>query len=285
MVQMNQDILKEVLYYEQLSFATLLLVHAVAFLLGAIHSLGPGHGKSLMAAYLIGSKGRIRDALILSLSLALSHVFSVIVIGLLALWLTDFFLPGKISKWMGLLSGIGILIIGCWLLISRYKTLNQKKTVNKESGHQHNKKRISKHSSAPLSSLSQHLQLNNHAPDDSFDNHNNHHHHHHHFQSNLSTWNNIALGISGGIVPCPKAIVILLLALSLHKITLGITIILAFSLGISIVLVALGIIMVKASHLLKGRFEGKAIQIIPIIGSLVIIGLGILIIIRTMMIL
>ena len=279
---MNQDILKEVLYYEQLSLSTLLVVHTVAFILGAIHSLGPGHGKSLMAAYLVGSKGRIRDALILSLSLTLSHVFSVILIGLLALWLTDFFLPGKISRWMGLFSGIGIFIIGCWLLISRYKALNQKKLVNKlpfESDHLQNGKKITEHNSAPLSSLSQPRPSINHAENDNLDNH-----HHRHFQSNFSTWSNIALGISGGIVPCPKAIVILLLALSLHKITLGITIILAFSLGISIVLVALGIIMVKASHLLKGRFEGKAIRIIPLIGSLVIIGLGILMVIRTIMI-
>ena len=260
MIQMNQDILKEVLYYEQLSLSTLILVHAVAFVLGAIHSLGPGHGKSLMAAYLVGSKGRIRDALILSLTLTISHVFSVILIGLLALWLTDFFLPGKISKWMGLFSGIGILIIGCWLLISRYKVFKQKKMENQ--------------SSTTIQHRHPSIQVQNINPIN---------HHHHHYHSNLSTWSNIALGISAGIIPCPKAIVILLLALSLHKIALGITIILAFSLGISIVLVALGIIMVKASYLLKGRFEGRTIQIIPIIGSVVIIGLGVFITAKTMM--
>ena len=278
---MNQDILKEVLYYEQLSLSTLFLVHAVAFVLGAIHSLGPGHGKSLMAAYLIGSKGRIRDALILSLTLTLSHVFSVILIGLLALWLTDFFLPGKISRWIGLFSGIGILLIGCWLLTSRFKAFKQKKSAKKlliKKGHQHQEIDIDEHSSNPLSSRSEHRHYEDHASDINLDNHN---HHHHHFQPNLSTWSNIALGISGGIIPCPKAIVILLLALSLHKIVVGITIILAFSLGISIVLVALGILMVKASYLLKGRFEGKAVKIIPIIGSVMIIGLGIFITLKT----
>ncbi|MBU1065562.1 sulfite exporter TauE/SafE family protein, partial [bacterium] len=105
--------------------------------------------------------------------------------------------------------------------------------------------------------------------------HENERHIHNQYNPNLSIWSNIILGISGGIVPCPKAIVILLLAISLHKIAFGIIIILVFSLGLAFTLVILGIIVVKTSYLLKKRFEDKRLQMIPIFGATVIIGLGI----------
>jgi len=255
---MNQNILNEVLYYEQLSLPMFLLVVISAFILGAIHALGPGHGKSLMAAYLIGSTGRVIDAVILALTITISHVFSVVIIGLLAFWIADFFWPEKITTWIGLFSGIAIFFIGLWLFFSRYKTLKQKSGTHKavtENVHQHT---------------------------------NQQHHHtnqnHHHFNPNLSIWNNIALGISSGIVPCPKAIVILLLAISLQKIAFGILIILVFSLGIASILIILGIILVKASYLLEGRLEGKQLKLIPTIGAVLIMGLGIFMIIRVIII-
>ena len=270
---MNQDIVKQVLYSEQLSLPVLLLVLAVAFTLGAIHSLGPGHGKSLMAAYLIGSTGKIRDAVMLALTITISHVFSVIVVGLLALWLTDFFFPENIARWLGLFSGFTIIAIGVWLFITRYKTFRNK--TAHEHNHDHLKEHDHVHPTKATSHSHSHPETHNHS----------HTYHHHFYNPNSSIWSNIALGISGGIVPCPKAIVILLLAISVHKIALGIVIILFFSLGISAVLMTLGIIMVKAGYLLKGRFEGNKVQLIPIIGALVVIGLGVFLVIRTIAVL
>lgn len=273
---MNQNIVKEVLYAQQLSPAGLLLVFGVAFILGAIHALGPGHGKSLMAAYLIGSKGRVRDAIILALTLTISHVFSVILIGFIALWVTDFFLPERINQWLGLSSGIIILVIGIWLLITRYKLLKRDTQKNGLHFHDlrgHDLKTASADHQAPHSDK---LKEARHSSSPA-----NHQHYQH--DPKFSIWSNIALGISGGIIPCPKAIVILLLAISLQRIALGIAIILIFSLGLSFVLVTLGIVMVKAAHLLKGRLEDKRVRIFPIIGAVMIIGLGIFLIIRTMM--
>ena len=190
---------------------------------------------------------------------------------MLALWLTDFFFPENIARWLGLFSGIAIIAIGVWLFITRYKTFRNK-TV-----HEHNHDHIKEHDHV-------------HPPKETSPSHSNHethkHTHHHNFYNpNSSIWSNIALGISGGIIPCPKAIVILLLAISVHKIALGILIVLFFSLGIAVVLMALGIIMVKAGYLLKGRFEGNKVQLIPIIGALVVIGLGIFLVIRTIAVL
>ncbi|MBN1347827.1 sulfite exporter TauE/SafE family protein [candidate division KSB1 bacterium] len=276
---MNQDIIKEVLYAPELSPTVLLLVLAVAFVLGAIHALGPGHGKSLMAAYLIGSKGRIKDAITLALALTISHVLSVIILGFIALWVTDFFLPEKVNKWLGVLSGILVFGIGLWLLISRTRAMEKRiKPELFHGGTSANTVGNLHHHSQSHAAYDSHQAHDN--PHDHAHNHANNRHHHHHFDPNFSLWNNIALGISGGIIPCPKAIVILLLAISLHKIALGIIIILVFSLGLSTVLVALGIIMLKATHLLKGRLEARRVQALPIIGAIVILGLGILITVR-----
>ncbi len=254
---MDFNFLKETLYQQNISFSVLLMILFVAFILGALHALGPGHGKSLMAAYLVGSKGRIRDAIVLALTLTVTHVFSVIILGFIALWIADFFMPEKMAKWMGLFSGISIISIGIWLFYSRFKAMR-----NSSPGHSHDHC----HPTAPG------LDSCGHSHDGV---------HYHHYDSNFSVWQNIALGVSGGIVPCPKALVILLLAISLQKITLGISIVVAFSVGLSLVLVVLGIVMIKASHLIKGRLEGHSIQYLPIIGSVVIVAVGIFLSIRS----
>ncbi len=252
---MTYESIKQALYEPSLSWPVIFLILGVAFVLGALHALGPGHGKGLMAAYLVGSKGRIIDAIVLAITLTISHVASVIILGFITLWISDFFMPEKMSKWLGFISGLSIVGIGIWLLLTRLISFQKSKTTGKKYEpffHHHN-----------------HIHT-----DEDVDQHQLHHHHHQHYQPTFSFWQNVALGISGGIVPCPKALVILLLAISLQKIALGITIIVVFSLGLSFVLISLGIIMLKAAYLLKGRLEDRRIQIFPIIGAALIIILG-----------
>ncbi len=254
---MDFTFIKEALYQQNISLSVLLMILFVAFILGALHALGPGHGKSLMAAYLVGSKGRIRDAIVLALTLTVTHVISVLILGFIALWIADFFMPEKVAKWMGLFSGSSIVAIGIWLFYSRFKAIKNSSPGNNQ-GHCH--------------PATHGLDSCNHS----------HHGDHHHYDTNFSVWQNIALGVSGGMVPCPKALVILLLAISLQKITLGILIVVAFSLGLSLVLVVLGIVMIKASYLLKGRLEGRSIQYVPIVGSVIIVGVGVYWSVRSM---
>lgn len=292
---MNQDFVKEVLYYQQLSPGIIALVLGIAFVLGAIHALSPGHGKSLMAAYLIGSKGKIRDAVILGVTITISHVFSVILVGVFALLITDFFWSEKLSLWLGLFSGVLIFGIGIWLFVTRLRAFKKGSVFHKIPN-----KRIPENpiASATIYPLAAAWKFNSGIPNrpiggnrtifvhqnhsGHFHDHSDaHSHSHHHYDPKISLWSNISLGISGGIVPCPKAIVILLLAISLQRIMLGITIIVAFSFGLAAVLMTIGIVMVRASNLIKNRFEDKRIQLLPILGSFVIIGLGIFLTIRT----
>ena len=288
---MSEDYIKEVLYSQQMDPLIIVLVLGISFVLGAIHAMGPGHGKSLMAAYLVGSRSRLRDVFLLAGSITISHVISVIAIGVIALLLMDFFWSEKANMWLSLISGIFIIAIGLWLLVRRVNVWRKTKTVQdqSETGEKENfsgKFRITgvvcdHNMLAPDSGLSNtysHSYTHHHEHEQ---NGAHHHHHHHHYDTNVSVWSNIWLGISAGLVPCPKALVILLLAISLQKTTLGIIIIIVFSLGLAFALVMLGFILVKASHLLEGRFEDHRIQFLPVLGSVIIVGLGLFLTIRT----
>lgn len=247
---MDSNIINEILYSEQIEPLTFVLVLGAAFVIGAIHALGPGHGKSLMAAYLVGTRGRMKDVLLLAGSFTLSHVFSVFIIGMIALVVTDFFWSETLNKWISLFSGFMIVLIGLWLLFTRIRAL--------KTGHNHDH-----HHHVP----------ENHQHD--------HAHHHDHpaptkIDGELDFKKSILLGISGGIVPCSKALVILFLAISLHKIGLGLLIIIVFSLGLASVLAGIGVVLVKASHLLQHKIFSQRIHIIPVLGSIIILALGVL---------
>lgn len=263
---MNEDIIKEALYSPETNPLFFVLVLVVAFVLGAIHALGPGHGKSLMAAYLVGARGRIKDAIIIAISITFSHVFSVIVIGFVVFLLMDVFWSEKISLWLGIVSGILICAIGLRLLLQRIHLFQVKQKSNSQANY---------HPVVENSNLTHHHHFL--TGTDS--------HHHSHKDSNLSLWSTISLGISSGIVPCPKALVILLLAISLQKVMLGIIIVTVFSLGMALVLIAVGIILVKASHLVKDRFQSRWTQLLPVLGSIIIIILGFVITFRTVQLL
>lgn len=263
---MTQDVVKQVLYYEQVSPWLLLGVLGVAFLLGGLHALSPGHGKSLMAAYLVASKGRYRDAVALALSLSLAHVLVVVVVALVALWLTDFFWPEKAARWFALGSGLAICAIGAWLFVKRMQGLigaRAKETARGDrEGHDHH----------------HHFRWQ--------DDHRGLAHHHGDRPPGVpQQWANwkgaVALGLSSGLVPCPKALVILLLAVSLHRVALGLALVASFSLGMALVLVAIGLAMVKASHLVEHRLESRGVTVLGLLGALIIIALGVFLTLRS----
>jgi ABC-type nickel/cobalt efflux system permease component RcnA len=262
---MNQDVLKEVLYHEHISLGLLLAVLGVAFLLGALHALGPGHGKSLMAAYLMGSQGRIRDAVVLALALTLSHVLVVVVVALLALWIADFFWPERAARWFGVGSGLAICGIGIWLLVSRIKAVRAVGKGRVSWGHtEEHEEGLAPAGTAALEAEHGHP----HLP--------------HAHQSSPAVaprhwWSTLSLGLSSGIVPCPKALVILLLAISMHRVSLGLAIVASFSVGMALVLVVLGVVLVRAAHLVQRRLEVRGTVALALLGAVVIVVLGALV--------
>lgn len=277
----------------QLAIAALV----ISFVLGGLHALTPGHGKAIVAAYLVGSKGRVIDAVFLGLVVTFTHTFSVIALGVVMLVAQEF-APEDIVPWLSLFSGILIVGIGAWLLAKNMKQYYTSGVHSQSHGHQHPHGHDHGHShdhdhshddghSHAHDHDHDHGHDDEHSHDDGHDHGHSHDHDHGHTHSHggrthshvpperTSFWGLLSLGISGGIVPCVDALIGLLFAISLGKLVWGLIILSAFSLGLAAVLVAIGILMVMAKPLMA-RFTGEGVwlQRLPIVSAAVVILLG-----------
>ena len=214
-----------------------LLLLAAAF--GAVHALTPGHGKTMVAAYLVGERGTAWHAVVLGIVTTLTHTAAVLV---LAALLPVFFpgaVPTTVQRVLGLVGGLLIAGLGLWLLIQR------------------------------IAGRADHVHIGGG------------HHHHEGEEGSVTrpSWGGLVLlGISGGIVPCWDAIAMLALAISAQRLWLGLPLLLAFSAGLAGVLVAIGLVVVRARDLAGDRFEGpgfrRFVRALPIVSAVVITALG-----------
>ncbi|MBR8837444.1 MAG: sulfite exporter TauE/SafE family protein [Stigonema ocellatum SAG 48.90 = DSM 106950] len=208
----------------------------IAFLFGASHALAPGHGKTMVAAYLVGSRGTPQHALLLGLVTTITHTLGVFALGILALLASQYILPEQLYPILSLISGLTVCGVGFWLLDSRLHN----------SSHDH-------------------------------DNKVNHEHQHHHSipEEPVTLKSLIALGIAGGMVPCPSALVLLLSAIALHRAAYGILLLGAFSLGLASVLIAIGLVAVYACKWLERLPTSSTLQQhLPVASAIAIIVAG-----------
>jgi len=238
-------------------------------ILGAIHALTPGHGKTVVAAYLVGSKGKIADAMILGLTVTITHTSSVLVLGVIALVASKSILPGDLTPWLGGLSGIIIVIMGSAMFVTRFK--NWRRTGEAIAVHDHDHFGI-RHT---------HPHRHNHHDhnDHNHNNGHNHEHEHEHYEerNGVRLLDLITLGISGGLVPCPDAFVVLLIAVAVGRIALGILLIVMFSMGLAAVLITIGILMVKARPIFDklGAGGGLIRVAMPLVSAALVAIIGI----------
>jgi len=241
---------------EALSFWVLVSAAFIAAGLGAMHALEPGHGKTLVAAYLVGSRGRARHAVLLGFVVTAAHTAGVYLLGVIALYASRYIVPEQLYPWLGAISGLTVTGLG--LLIFLRHLTGETREHSHVAGQPH---------AHWFSSM-----LNKWAPrkpaliagDES--------------GKPISLGQLCALGITGGIVPCPAALVVLLSAFSLHRIGFGLFLITAFSLGLALVLVAVGLVMVYAKHVLSRVGSAGLLQrYLPLLSSafMVILGIGI----------
>jgi nickel/cobalt transporter (NicO) family protein len=228
------------------------LTIAAAFLWGAMHSLTPGHGKTLVGAYLMGKKATPKHALLLAMTTTITHTLGVFALGLVALFAAKYILPEQLYPWFSLISGVMVMAIGLNLFRSRMRS----------SSHHHD------HS-------------HDHHPDHHHSDHHHHHHHDHHhsIDKSISASSLLALGISGGLLPCPAALVLLLGAIAVHKTVLGLVLVISFSLGLAGVLTGLGLLLIYAKRLFKQVPTSfpRFVKVLPALSAIVItlIGTGI----------
>jgi ABC-type nickel/cobalt efflux system permease component RcnA/Tol biopolymer transport system component len=262
-----QEILLDLVRTKDFSFSFYAFALGISLALGALHALTPGHGKTIVAAYLVGSKGTARHAVALGSIVTLTHTGSVFALGLLTLTASRYFFSGSLLPYLELLSGVLIVVLGGGLLLPRLKAWQKSRLpiqVPQEVKTEDGRKRLvigqaitedappHKHDGAiprkptvgdPLAEL---------------------------------TWRSlITLGVSGGLVPCPDAIAILLVAVAINRILLGLALIVSFSLGLAVVLIVIGWLMVSGGRLFaRMNFLNRIAPLMPVISAGVVMTLG-----------
>lgn len=261
----RSDAFTELITLEDLNLSTILFALVVSFVWGALHAMTPGHGKTVVGAYLVGSRGTVKHALFLGLTTTIAHTAGVFALGLVTMLASEFILPEQLFPWLNILSGLLVVGIGLNLFVSRLRN----------SGI---------------------LPIPHHAHHHDHPHHHDHEHDHRHDGQTHShlppgadgspvTWRSIlALGISGGILPCPSALVVLLAAIALGKIGFGLILVLTFSLGLAGVLTLIGLMFVYAGRLFeKFPAQGRLIKLIPAASALFITVAGLGITLRALM--
>lgn len=222
----------------------------LAALFGAAHALTPGHGKTMVAAYLVGERGTVFHAVLLGLIVTVTHTGAVILLA----WLLAAHLPttsaATAAATVGFVGGFLILIVGAWLFLQRIR--NRPDHVHLFSHGDHSHSHSHSHGAG-------------------------HEHSHSHSESlGRAGWKRLVLlGIAGGLIPCTDAIVLLLFAVSSQQLWLGVPLLFAFSAGLASVLVAVGVAVVYATRLGRATFrERRWFKLLPIISSLLVVAIG-----------
>jgi len=238
-----------------------LLALASAFLLGGLHAMTPGHNKTLTGVYLVGSRARLRHAVLIGMATAFSHTASALVIGTLALSTAGQIASAQYLRWVGLPSGILTVCLGGWLL-RRYLRGGSAHPHSHDHDHDHSQDHIHDHDHP----------------------HDHHKHSHDHTAPDRMTLGGlVAMGLMHGIVPTFDALAIILIALTVNQFLLGVGLIIAYSLGIAGVLVAVGALFVRTQKVLSDnpRFDRVARRA-PAFAAIVVILLGLSLVVRTL---
>jgi ABC-type nickel/cobalt efflux system permease component RcnA len=221
--------------------------------LGAAHALTPGHGKTLVAAYLVGARGTTLHALVLGVVTTLTHTGAVFVLAVVLQFLSRD-MREAVQAGLGLALGLLVAGFGVWLLLRR------------------------------LSGRADHFHFG------ASGHHRHHHHGHDHSHADHTHdahgdivprtppvgWRGlIVLGVSGGIVPCWDAILMLAVAAGTGLLWLAVPLLLAFSAGLASVLVLVGLLVVHMRRFAESRLgEGRFIRALPVASAVAIIVVG-----------
>jgi nickel/cobalt transporter (NicO) family protein len=236
-----------------LGFVLLSLV--IALFWGAAHAFSPGHGKAIVAGYLVGTRGRPRDALMLGLIVTVTHTAGVFALGGVTLLLSAFIVPEQLYPWLNLVSALLVVGVGLTILRWRISVWRRGQPLGIVDGHDHP----------------------HHHPDQPHD------HGHAHRHAAEGRGGLLGIGISAGIIPCPTALVVLLAAISLQRVGYGLVLILAFSVGLAAAVTSIGLVAVLArSTFSRVSFDGALVRALPAVSAVVVLGLGVVMTLRAL---
>jgi len=250
----------DLLAHRALTVPLALLCSALAFLLGAIHSLAPGHGKTMMAAAVVSKRGTPRQILGIGATVAVTHTIGVVTIGT-AIWTSDAIAPDRLLPWLTVASGSLVLGVGVSLLTRHLTQGPRSHHHHGLFGHRHD------------------------AHDHDAHDHDAHDHDHDHSDEPVSSRWVVVMGLAGGLVPTPSALVVLLGAMALHRAWFGVALVAVYGLGMATTLLVAGLVMVRLRSLVERHwFRTKWLQLAtrfgPLVTATALSGAGVLVISR-----
>jgi ABC-type nickel/cobalt efflux system permease component RcnA len=245
--------------------------------LGALHALSPGHGKTIVGAYLIGSRGTARHAAFLGLTVTMTHTFGVFALGLITLFASQYILPERLFPILSFVSGAIVAAIGLSLFARRLraaiKDFNNYHTplddAHDAHSHEHARENLLPHDHTHHGDQDHSHLIHSHGGRA-----------HTHLPPGTDgsrvTWRSLlALGVSGGLLPCPSALVVLLSAISLHRVGYGLALVLAFSVGLAATLTGIGLAFVYAKRFVKHSFkQSRVVRVLPVLSAFIIACVG-----------
>lgn len=222
-----------------------ILALATAFAIGGIHALGPGHGKTLMAAYLVGSDARPRQVVAVGAAVSVMHTASVVLLGLAVLLAGQAFTPEVAYRWTTIASGAVVAGLGLYLLVTRLRSARRARAHDVAHTHGHD-----------------------------------HEHGHTHVRP-AGRFGLATLAVSGGILPSPSALIALLAAVAIGRVVFGLALVLAFGLGLATILVAVGFGTIRARSTMDRRLSRRVATWAPVASAAGICLVGAVLVART----
>lgn len=237
-----------------------------AILLGALHGLEPGHSKTMMAAFIIAIRGTLAQAVLLGLAATVSHTAVVWAVAMAGLYFGSHWNAAASEPYFQIASAVLIIGVALWML---WRTAQggrpQAAHRHGHGGHHHDHDHDHDHhghghdhdhddshpaanatDSHPVAALHADAHARSHA--DAIERR--------FADRQASTGQIVAFGLTGGLVPCPAAITVLLLCLQLKRVTLGATLVLSFSVGLALTLVASGALAALGVRHVQRRWSG-----------------------------
>lgn len=271
----------ELVAAKNLGFWFLLTAAFIAAGLGGLHALEPGHGKTLVAAYLVGSRGTAKHAVLLGLIVTAVHTSGVYLLAAITLYASRYIVPEQLYPWLGVISGLIIAGIGFLMFLRRWTGETGDHTHSPGQAHSHWFSSFGKPINRAKEKFSaREYSISGNQTEESSESLNNPKVK----KGEVSFKQLAALGITGGIVPCPAALVVLLSAFSLHRIGFGLFLIVSFSFGLAAVLIATGLLIVFARRFMS-RLKGEGSLIkrwLPLMSSGFMVILGTAIAVRAL---
>lgn len=290
-VTQSRDRLAELIAVPELTPLIALLGLLVAAALGALHAFSPGHGKTVVGAYLVGSRGTAKHAAFLGLTVTITHTLGVFALGLVTLFASQYIVPEQLFPILSFVSGAIVVAIGLSLFVRRLRgALNHPPHAHASHDHASESHAHTQHDAALDGHTHDHVHARTHthgthAPHDDGTSHTHSHDGgsaHSHLPPGADggpvTWRSLlALGISGGLLPCPSALVVLLSAISLHRVGYGMFLVVAFSIGLAATLTGIGLAFVYAGRWMKrpaGALGDRLVRVLPVASAFVIACVG-----------